>query len=50
MNTDLSVEELLISNTGADEEQTYSPRCAIWKLIDGRWQMVFHKGTRSEET
>jgi hypothetical protein len=21
-------------------------RSSIWKLIDGRWQMVFHQGTR----
>jgi hypothetical protein len=23
----------------------YSLRSSIWKLIDGRWQMVFHQGT-----
>lgn len=22
-------------------------RSSVWKLIDGRWQMVFHQGTRS---
>ena len=23
-------------------------RSSIWKLIDGRWQMVFHQGTLSQ--
>jgi hypothetical protein len=23
-------------------------RSSIWKLIDGRWQMIFHQGTPSE--
>lgn len=27
---------------------TYSLRCSIWSLIDGRWQMVFHQGTLSK--
>jgi hypothetical protein len=27
------------------ESQTI--RSSVWKLIDGRWQMVFHQGTRS---
>jgi hypothetical protein len=29
------------------EAPTYSLRSSIWKLIAGRWQMVFHQGTAS---
>lgn len=25
---------------------TYSLRSSIWKLVEGRWQIVFHQGTR----
>jgi hypothetical protein len=25
-----------------------SNRCSLWQLIDGRWQMVFHQGTRAK--
>jgi len=25
-------------------------RSSIWKLIDDRWQMVFHQGTPTEPT
>ncbi len=25
-----------------------SNRSSLWKLLDGRWQMVFHQGTRAE--
>lgn len=28
----------------------YSRRCSIWKLINGRWQMIFHQGTPTEES
>lgn len=28
-----------------DGHKTYSLRSSIWKLIDGRWQIVFHQGT-----
>ena len=31
------------------EPPIYSLRSSIWKLIDGRWQMVFHQGTLSQE-
>jgi hypothetical protein len=27
-------------------EDFHSRRCSIWKLIDDRWRMVFHQGTR----
>ena len=33
----------------SDEQPIYSLRSSIWKLIDGRWQMVFHQGTLSQE-
>ena len=32
-----------------DEQPIHSLRSSIWKLIDGRWQMLFHQGTRSQE-
>jgi hypothetical protein len=31
-----------------DAPQRSRLRSSIWKLIDGRWQMVFHQGTPSE--
>ena len=30
---------------GPSEQKTYSLRSSVWKLIDGRWQIVFHQGT-----
>jgi hypothetical protein len=33
----------------SDEPPIYSLRSSIWKLIDGRWQMVFHQGTLLQE-
>jgi len=29
----------------ANERVTYSLRSSIWKITDGRWQMIFHQGT-----
>jgi hypothetical protein len=37
-----------IRQSACDGETTHSLRSSIWKLIDGRWQMVFHQGTLSE--
>jgi hypothetical protein len=31
------------------EPPIYSLRSSIWKLIDSRWQMVFHQGTLLQE-
>lgn len=31
------------------ESPIYTLRSSIWKLIDGRWQMVFHQGTLTVE-
>jgi hypothetical protein len=31
------------------EQPIYSLRSSIWRLIDGRWQMVFHQGTPLQE-
>ena len=31
------------------DTKTATLRSSIWKLIEGRWQMVFHQGTRSAE-
>lgn len=28
----------------------HSRRCSIWKLMNGRWQMIFHQGTPAEES
>jgi hypothetical protein len=32
---------------GGYEAPKQSLRSSIWKLIEGRWQMVFHQGTPS---
>jgi hypothetical protein len=34
------------SSTG--EQPAESLQSSIWKLIDGRWQLVFHQGTRKQ--
>jgi hypothetical protein len=31
-------------------EPAHSHRCSIWKLVNGRWQMIFHQGTPTEES
>ena len=31
------------------QEMRNSLRSSIWKFIDGRWQMIFHQGTRTME-
>jgi len=36
-----------IREVGADETGRSRLRSSIWKLMDGRWQMVFHQGTPS---
>ena len=32
-----------------EEPPVYSLRSSIWKRIDGRWYMIFHQGTLSQE-
>ena len=32
------------------EEMRNSLRSSVWKFLDGRWQMVFHQGTRTMES
>jgi hypothetical protein len=44
-----AAESWLTSNGSASEQPTYSLRSSVWKLIDGRWQMVFNQGTLSKE-
>jgi hypothetical protein len=36
-----------IRDRGPDEPRRSRLRSSIWKLIDGRWLMVFHQGTPS---
>ncbi len=36
-----------IRSAGGDLVRT-SNRSSLWKLLDGRWQMAFHQGTRAE--
>jgi hypothetical protein len=31
--------------TNEDGKELHSLRSSIWKLIGGRWQMIFHQGT-----
>ena len=33
----------------SDQPPIYSLRSSMWKLIEGRWQMVFHQGTLTQE-
>jgi len=40
----------VIRHEGLDAESTYSLRSSVWKLIDDRWQMVFHQGTLSKKS
>jgi GNAT superfamily N-acetyltransferase len=41
---------MLVTYRATSEDQGGSRlRSSIWKLIDGRWQMLFHQGTHSTE-
>ena len=33
----------------AGEQPIHSIRSSVWRLFDGRWQVVFHQGTPLEE-
>jgi hypothetical protein len=33
----------------SDSSPVHSIRSSIWKLLDGRWQMVFHQGTPAKK-
>lgn len=35
----------VIKHNGADEDKKYSLRSSIWKLIEGKWKIIFHQGT-----
>lgn len=37
----------LVKHNESSEEMTNSLRSSIWKLIDGKWKMVFHQGTQA---
>ena len=37
----------IIQDCGPGTRQESRLRSSIWKLIEGRWQMVFHQGTPS---
>jgi hypothetical protein len=39
----------VVRQNAADGQPTRSLRSSVWKLSDGRWQMVFHQGTLSQE-
>ena len=39
----------VIQKDGCGTKQASRLRSSIWKLIEGRWQMVFHQGTPSTE-
>nr|WP_242947776.1 hypothetical protein [Desulfosporosinus lacus] len=38
-----------VKSNESREEMRNSLRSSIWKFLDGRWQMVFHQGTRTME-
>ena len=33
----------------SDGRERHSLRSSIWKLIDGRWQMIFHQGNPTKD-
>ena len=33
----------------SDADASHTLRSSIWKMIDGRWQMIFHQGTPSAD-
>jgi hypothetical protein len=35
----------IVRRTSITGEEIQTLRSSIWKLIDGRWQMMFHQGT-----
>jgi hypothetical protein len=37
-----------VARSGAGDVSRKSNRSSFWKLADGRWQMVFHQGTKTE--
>ena len=39
----------VVKKKESSQEMPISLRSSIWKFIDGRWQMVFHQGTRTME-
>ena len=46
-DTALATYTCKIRSSGSDLVRS-SNRSSLWKLLDGRWQMVFHQGTRAE--
>jgi hypothetical protein len=34
----------------AAESEVVTLRSSIWKFLDGRWQMIFHQGTRASSS
>ena len=38
-----------VSYGALDEQPIHSLRSSVWRLLDGRWQMVFHQGTPLKE-
>jgi hypothetical protein len=46
----LASDAMLVTYRATSEDRGGSRlRSSIWKLIDGRWQMLFHQGTPSKE-
>lgn len=43
----LATYRVIKHNNQGDAETNYSLRSSIWKLNQGRWQLVFHQGTPS---
>ena len=35
----------IVRHSASDGRETHSLRSSTWKVIDGRWQMIFHQGT-----
>jgi hypothetical protein len=39
----------IVRHGASGEQPMHSLQSSIWKCIEGRWQMVFHQGTLSQE-
>jgi hypothetical protein len=46
-DTVLATYRLVVGHDATDDER-HTLRSSIWKLIDDKWQMIFHQGTPAE--
>ena len=39
----------VVQSSKEENEREYSLRSSVWRFKDGRWQIVFHQGTRTDD-